>query len=117
MPAYSGMWTLSQVAQAIKNLDWTGVPPTVVEYLIVAGGGGGGGDNGAQQTGGGGGSNGSGGLATYPNLLGGAGGSGIVIIRYPRNLAPPAGTTDNPQILYNSGYQIYIWTTSGTITF
>ena len=42
MPAYSGMWTLSQVAQAIKNNDWTGVPPTVVEYLIVAGGGGGG---------------------------------------------------------------------------
>ena len=41
MPAYSGMWTLSQVAQAIRNSDWTGVPPTVVEYLIVAGGGGG----------------------------------------------------------------------------
>jgi hypothetical protein len=67
--------------------------------------------------GGGGGSNGSGGLATYPNLLGGAGGSGIVIIRYPRNLAPPASTTGNPQILYNNGYQIYIWTSSGSITF
>ena len=35
MPAYGGMWTLSQVAQAIKNQDWTGVPPTVVEYLIA----------------------------------------------------------------------------------
>jgi hypothetical protein len=41
MPAYGGMWTLSQVAQAIKNQDWTGIPPAVVEYLIVAGGGGG----------------------------------------------------------------------------
>jgi len=39
MPAYGGMWTLSQVAQAIKNQDWTGVPPSTVEYLIVAGGG------------------------------------------------------------------------------
>jgi len=47
MPAYSGMWTLSQVAQAIKNLDWVGLPPTVVEYLIVAGGGSGGGTYGA----------------------------------------------------------------------
>jgi hypothetical protein len=36
------MWTLSQVAQAIKNSDWTGVPPSTVEYLIVAGGGSGG---------------------------------------------------------------------------
>jgi hypothetical protein len=46
-----------------------------------------------------------------------AGGSGIVIIRYPRNLAPPASTTGNPQIRYSNEYQIYIWTTSGTITF
>jgi len=42
MPKYSGIWTLSQVNQAIKNLDWEGTPPTVVEYLVVAGGGGGG---------------------------------------------------------------------------
>ena len=41
MPTYSGMWTLSQVSQAVKNLNWTGVPPSVVEYLLVAGGGGG----------------------------------------------------------------------------
>jgi hypothetical protein len=43
MPTYSGMWTLSQVSQAVKNLNWTGVPPSVIEYLVVAGGGGGGG--------------------------------------------------------------------------
>jgi hypothetical protein len=48
---------------------------------------------------------------------GGKGGSGIVIIRYPRNLAPPASTTGNPQVLYNNGFQIYIWTSSGSITF
>jgi hypothetical protein len=46
-----------------------------------------------------------------------AGGSGIVIIRYPQNLAPPVSTTGNPQIRYNNGYQIYIWTSSGSITF
>jgi hypothetical protein len=26
-------------------------------------------------------------------------------------------TTGNPQILYNSGYQIYVWTSSGSVTF
>ena len=46
MPQYSGMWTLSQVSQAVKNLTWTGLPPSIVEYLIVAGGGGGGGGGG-----------------------------------------------------------------------
>jgi hypothetical protein len=40
------MWTLSQVSQAVKNQTWTGLPPSVVEYLVVAGGGGGGGDRG-----------------------------------------------------------------------
>jgi hypothetical protein len=46
MPQYSGMWTLSQVSQAVKNQTWTGLPPSVVEYLVVAGGGSGGGDRG-----------------------------------------------------------------------
>ena len=42
MAQYSGMWTLSQVSQAVKNQTWTGnFPPSIVEYLIVAGGGGG----------------------------------------------------------------------------
>ena len=54
MPQYSGMWTLSQVSQAVKNLNWTGVPPSVVEYLIVAGGGSGGGGNNGSFGGGGG---------------------------------------------------------------
>jgi len=40
MPQYGGIWTLSQVAQAVKNNTWEGVPPTSIEYLVVAGGGG-----------------------------------------------------------------------------
>ena len=41
MPQYSGIYTLSQASQAIKDNNWTGLPPQNVEYLIVAGGGGG----------------------------------------------------------------------------
>jgi hypothetical protein len=39
MAQYSGIWTLSQVGQAIKDQNWTGLPPPNVEYLVVAGGG------------------------------------------------------------------------------
>jgi hypothetical protein len=49
--------------------------------------------------------------------VGGNGGSGIVIIRYPANCAPPTSTTGNPQINYADSYQIYTFTSSGTITF
>jgi hypothetical protein len=66
--------------------------------------------NGTTNTGGGGGGGGD-------NQNGGAGGSGIVIIRYPQNCSAPVATTGNPQILYNNGYQIYIWTSSGSVTF
>ena len=45
MALLSGMWTLSQVSQALQNGQWLGAPPTV-EYLIVAGGGGGGANRG-----------------------------------------------------------------------
>ena len=40
MGQYSGMWTLSQASQAIKDNNWTGIAPQNVEYLIGAGGGG-----------------------------------------------------------------------------
>jgi hypothetical protein len=39
------------------------------------------------------------------------------VIRYPINCAPPVSTTGNPQILYANGYQIYVWTSSGSVTF
>jgi hypothetical protein len=50
-------------------------------------------------------------------MAGGAGGSGIVIIRYPQTLSPPTSVTGNVQIGYAAGYQIYTWTSSGTVTF
>ena len=43
MAQYSGIFTLSQASQAIKDNNWTGLPPQNVEYLVVAGGGSGGG--------------------------------------------------------------------------
>jgi hypothetical protein len=96
----------------------------VNDYTGQALGGGGGGadapttadtngNNGTANTGGGG----SGGRAVTVNVSGGAGGSGIVIIRYPANCAPPASTTGLQQVLYNNSYQIYVFTSSGTITF
>jgi hypothetical protein len=69
--------------------------------------------SGTANTGGGGG----GAASSNSGPTGGAGGSGIVIIRYPQNLAPPVSTTGNPQVLYNGGYQIYVWTSSGSVTF
>jgi hypothetical protein len=60
---------------------------------------------------------GSGGGGSGNTVGGGAGGAGIVIIRYPANCAPPTSTTGNPQINYADGYQIYTWTSSGTVTF
>jgi hypothetical protein len=47
----------------------------------------------------------------------GAGGSGIVIIRYPATQSAPTATTGSPQINYADGWQIYTWTSSGTVTF
>jgi hypothetical protein len=60
---------------------------------------------------------GSGGGGSSRSGTGGSGGSGIVIIRYPANCAPPTSTTGNPQINYADGYQIYTWTSNGTVTF
>ena len=55
MAQYSGMWTLSQASQAIKDNNWVNLPPQNVEFLVVAGGGGGGGvTNAAALMGGGG---------------------------------------------------------------
>jgi hypothetical protein len=68
---------------------------------------------GTANTGGGGGGNGySGNYAA-----GSAGGSGIVIVRYPQVNAAPALVTGSPQVSYSDGYQIYTWTSSGSIIF
>jgi len=53
----------------------------------------------------------------YQISYGGNGGSGTVVVRYPQNNAPPAIVTGSPQVYYADGYQIYVWTSSGSIIF
>jgi hypothetical protein len=83
-----------------------------------SGGGGRGGDpsnlpvSGTANTGGGGG--GAGNISPYN---GAAGGSGVVIIRYPDTYAAATSTTGSPTITVTGGYRIYKWTASGSITF
>jgi hypothetical protein len=48
---------------------------------------------------------------------GGNGGSGIVIVRYPQINSAPALVTGSPQVSYSDGYQIYSFTSSGSIIF
>lgn len=86
-----------------------------------AGGGGAGGldasppIDGETNTGGGGGggaySGGTGGIN------GGNGGSGIVIIRYPEEYAEASATTGSPTYTTITGYKVYTFTSSGSITF
>ena len=85
------------------------------------GGGGNGGSNGfngvsgTTNTGGGGGGAG-GGTSGGPNG-GGLGGSGIVIIRYADAYDAATSTTGSPTITNPTGYRVYKWTSSGSITF
>jgi hypothetical protein len=100
-----------------------------------AGGGGGGGHTAGPRPGGtggvGGGGNGSisatassgtvntgggAGGAGY-GYTGGSGGSGIVIIRYASTYPLAASTTGSPTVAIAGGYNVYIWTSSGSITF
>ena len=101
-----------------------------------AGGGGGGSQNGNQGGNGGGGNGGSlnnansvtagttntggGGGGGSNNDSGGvagkAGGSGIVIIRYPDTYNAAASTTGSPEVTTAGGYRIYKFTGSGSIT-
>ena len=48
---------------------------------------------------------------------GGAGNSGIVIIRYADTYATATSTTGSPTITNPTGYRVYKWTSSGSITF
>jgi len=88
-----------------------------------AGGGGAGGSGsstpgtaGTPNTGGGGGGSGYSGATPYTS---GAGGSGIVVVRYPDSYSTATSTTGSPTAVTTSGYRIYSWTTvgSGSITF
>jgi hypothetical protein len=46
-----------------------------------------------------------------------AGGSGIVVIRYPSYLGQAASTTGSPQTYIAGSWRVYVWVSSGTITF
>jgi hypothetical protein len=46
-----------------------------------------------------------------------SGGSGIVIIRYGDTYAAATSTTGSPTITVAGGYRVYVWTSSGSITF
>jgi len=50
-------------------------------------------------------------------LYGGAGGSGVVIIRYADTYFAATSTTGSPTITVAGGYRVYKWTASGSITF
>jgi len=93
-----------------------------------AGGGGGGGANGGGSAAQGGGAGASGGAASGTTNTGGggggiytngpgAGGSGVVILRYSDSLAAATSTTGSPTITVTGGYRIYRFTGNGSITF
>jgi len=48
--------------------------------------------------------------------LAGAGGSGIVIIRYADTFAAASATTGSPTVTVSGGYRIYTFTGTGSIT-
>lgn len=83
-----------------------------------AGGQGGGGQGGAgfnstagtANTGGGGG-------GSNDGTDGRAGGSGVVIIRYPDTALAATSTTGSPEVTVSGGYRVYKWTSSGSVTF
>jgi hypothetical protein len=98
--------------------------------VYFAGGGGGSGPTGGGAKGLGGGTAGAGsgtptssalantGGGTGGGLAGaGTGGSGVVIVRYLSTYGVAKATTGNPSVRSESGYIVYVWTTSGSITF
>jgi hypothetical protein len=97
-------------------------------YLGVGGLGGGGGAGNSNlaagsgysaiaNTGSGGGAGNFGTGASGNNYFGGAGGSGIVVLRYPSYLKQAASTTGSPTYYQALGYNVYVFYASGTITF
>lgn len=108
---------------------------TGLQYIIsgtaafYAGGGGGGGRSDQGAGGNGGGGNGGGTTTAGTTNTGGggggaaegatsrAGGSGIVILRYPDTFSAPASTTGSPTVTVTGGFRIYRFNGSGSITF
>jgi hypothetical protein len=94
------------------SIDYSGDPTT---YATGGSGGnfqaGANGATGAANTGNGGGGAGCSGTTTF---IGGAGGSGIVIIQYPSPVALATGGTITSFVKFGTTYQAHTYTTSGT---
>ena len=60
---------------------------------------------------------GGGGASGASTFVSGAGGSGIVILRYPSYQAAAKATTGNPQTYVTGPWRVYVFIASGTITF
>jgi hypothetical protein len=144
LSATLGGSSITTTAGTPTGLTYTVVPPTSSKgyfggggaggnwfaYGFVAGGRGGGGNSpsGNQastaiglpagiNTGGGGGGGGATYNASRTFTNGGAGGSGIVIIRYPDRGYPTPSTTGSPTITSGNGAITYAFTSSGSLTF
>jgi hypothetical protein len=73
--------------------------------------------SGAANTGNGGNGNSNANSGSPSDWNGGAGGSGVVIIRYPDTYSAAKSTTGSPTITVSGGYRVYKFTQSGSITF
>jgi hypothetical protein len=58
-----------------------------------------------------------GGAQTADTVVGATGGSGIVIIRYPSNQFTAKATTGSPLTYITGPWRVYVFNSSGTITF
>lgn len=75
------------------------------------------GEPGDANTGGGGGGGGGTAPAAAVDVVSGAGGSGIVVVRYPDTYDDAVSTTGSPTFTTTGGYKIYKFTGDGSITF
>jgi hypothetical protein len=95
----TGKWSIMDAYVYLRLSSWPLIQtyPTSVNYLVVAGGGGSGGAQGGYGP-------------------GANGGSGIVIISYPTSYKAATSTT-NATITTNGSNRVYIFTSTGSITF
>jgi hypothetical protein len=54
-------------------------------------------------------------VVTYNSA--GSGGSGVVVLRYPDTFGLATSTTGSPTVTNPTGYRVYTFTASGSITF
>jgi len=60
---------------------------------------------------------GGGGGGGSPSAVGGIGGSGLAVIRYPDSYGEAISVTGSPNVTISGGYRYYTFTSSGTLTF